>query len=174
MTRDFVDSVPPATRVRLLPVNVVHPSGFGEAFEGDWASRLEPEPFADAQLSHCNRHRDASRSRGRARRAASCTAAPKRSSCSLTGSPALIPMRTSSAASERSPRLARRCCDSDRSFDCTRHRRERGHDAVAGVLHPRPSCIAEPHARSRRAHGAALSLGCHRVVRSSPSNHRCR
>ncbi len=26
----------------------------------------------------------------------------------------------------------------DRSFDCTRHRRERGHDAVAGVLHLSP------------------------------------
>ena len=72
------------------------------------------------------------------RRAASCTAAPNRSSWSLTGSPALIPMRTSSAASWAFSSCGEASLHRDRSFDCTRHRGERGHDAVAGVLHLSP------------------------------------
>src|SRR6476659_4605800 len=63
VTRDFVGSVHPATGMRLLLVNVVHPSGFGETLEDHGTSRLEVEPLADAQLSHCGRHRDTPRTR---------------------------------------------------------------------------------------------------------------
>src|SRR3954452_20646917 len=118
----------------LAPDDLVEWNELVEALELVGPARLEAEALPDAQLAHRGRHEDraggrvVTRPRGQLHRRAEQVVALGHRLARAHADP--DPDRMLGAARLM---VVERTLDRDRALDRARHRRERGHDPVAGV-----------------------------------------